>query len=94
MAVHLLPVRVDDTLAERIERYRRGMQRQRRGTRISTAEAVRLLLGMGLDQGQGADLTTLPFLHWSGRKPRIGQAVKITTPSGMTTLRALEEDRG
>ena len=94
MAVHLLPVRVDDTLVVRIERYRRGMQSQRRGTRISTAEAVRLLLSMGLDQGQGTDMATLPFLHWSGRKPKLGRAVRISTTTGLSALQALEEDRG
>ena len=94
MATHLIPVRVDDILAERIERYRRGIQRQRRGARISTAEVVRLLLGTGLDQGSGADLSTLPFIHWAGRKPNLAKPVKIRTKTGLSALQALQEDRG
>lgn len=94
MATHLIPVRVDDILAERIESYRCGIQQQRRGARISTAEVVRLLLGTGLDQGSGADLSTLPFIHWAGRKPKLASPVKVRTKTGLSALQALQEDRG
>ena len=94
MASHLIPVRVDDLLAERIERYRCELQQKRRGARISTAEVVRLLLGTGLDQGLGTDLSTLPFIHWAGRKPKLGKPVIIHTRTGLGTLQALQEDRG
>ena len=90
--VHLF--RAVDDIAERIERYRCGIQRQRRGARISTAEVVRLLLGTGLDHGSGTDLSTLPFIHWAGRKPKLAKPVKVRTKTGLSALQTLQEDRG